>query len=613
MKDKDKRKDQIIKEVTNLRRQISKLEISEAACRYAEGKLRENEKKYRELVESIKDPIFVLNEKGLATYVSPAIEALIGYSASELMGRSFSEFVCKEDLPWIMERFRKPLAHNAEPMECQILTRSKEKIWVRISYRPIFKEKKLNGFQGVVADVTERKQAEEALKQSEIQMRTAMDSMADAIHVIDTDFRVVLFNKTFKKWITELGLESDVVGRNVFDIFPFLSSRVKREYRQVFKTGKALVTEEISEVSGQKFITETRKIPIFEKKKVVRIITVVRDITEPNRADEALRESEKKYKTLTTNVNVGIYRNSIGLKGKFLEANPAVVKMFGYETREEFIAINVVDLYQNPEDRKKFNQKMLRKRFVKDEELRLKKKDGSPFIASVSAVAVKDEKGVVKYYDGIIEDVTERKSAEHELKRSFSKLQRILEETVNALASTLGKRDPYTAGHQERVTKLAYAIAKEMGLSKQRIKGIRLAGLLHDIGKIAVPAEILSKPSRLTDAEFNIVRTHSQVGYEILKKVEFPWSIADIVLQHHELLDGSGYPQGLRASKILLESKIMVVADVVEAMCSHRPYRPAHSLQETLEEVSKYRGILYDAGVVDTCLKLFAEKKFKFE
>jgi putative nucleotidyltransferase with HDIG domain len=151
-----------------------------------------------------------------------------------------------------------------------------------------------------------------------------------------------------------------------------------------------------------------------------------------------------------------------------------------------------------------------------------------------------------------------------------------------------------------------------MGLPSEQIKGLRLAGLLHDIGKIAIPAEILSKPSRLTEAEFNIVKDHPQIGHDIIKSVEFPWPIADIVLQHHELLDGSGYPVGLKDGKIRLEAKIMVVADVVEAMSSHRPYRPAHSLEMTLEEISKYRGILYDEDIVDICLKLFLEKAFRF-
>jgi putative nucleotidyltransferase with HDIG domain len=205
------------------------------------------------------------------------------------------------------------------------------------------------------------------------------------------------------------------------------------------------------------------------------------------------------------------------------------------------------------------------------------------------------------------------KKAQEDIKQGLEKLQRILEETVNALASAVGQRDPYTASHQRRVTKLACAIASEMDLSSNQIMGIRIAGLLHDIGKISVPAEILSKPSRLTHAEFEIVKEHSKVGFDILKSIEFPWPVARIVLQHHERLDGSGYPQGLKNESIFLAAKILAVADVVEAMSSNRPYRAARGMKITLEEITKNKGILYDPQAADVCLMLIKEKGFKFE
>jgi len=202
---------------------------------------------------------------------------------------------------------------------------------------------------------------------------------------------------------------------------------------------------------------------------------------------------------------------------------------------------------------------------------------------------------------------------EKERKQTFAKLQKSLEGTINALASAMGKRDPYSAGHQRRVAKLARAIAEEMGLSKDETHGIRVAGRIHDIGKISVPAEILVRPGRLTDIEFSIIKTHAQVGYDILKDIEFPWPVAEIVLQHHERMDGSGYPQGLSGKKIILGARIMAVADVVEAMSSHRPYRPALGIDKALEEISQNRGILYDTRVVDACLKLFKENRFGFD
>ena len=210
-------------------------------------------------------------------------------------------------------------------------------------------------------------------------------------------------------------------------------------------------------------------------------------------------------------------------------------------------------------------------------------------------------------------DVTERKRAEEELKRSFKKLRKTLEGTVNALASTVEKSDLYTAGHQERVTKLACAIAKQMGLPKEQIEGIRIASKLHDIGKVHIATEILNKTIKLSEIEMELVKTHAQVGYDILKTVEFSWPVAQIVLQHHERLDGSGYPQGLSGDDILLEAKILTVADVVEAMSSGRPYRPAHDREKAIKEIIKNRDILYDPEVVDICVKFLTEKNFKFD
>ncbi len=230
-----------------------------------------------------------------------------------------------------------------------------------------------------------------------------------------------------------------------------------------------------------------------------------------------------------------------------------------------------------------------------------------------SDAPIRDEQGGVLGSVLVFRDVTERKQAQEELQQSFTKLRKTLDETVQSLASAVEMRDPYTAGHQERVAKLACAIAKEMGLPAGQVEGIRMAGIIHDIGKIYVPAEILNKPSRLNEAEIMLIKKHPQVGYDILKGIEFPWPIAQIVLQHHERMLGTGYPQGLSGGDILLEARIIGVADVVEAMYSHRPYRPSVGVEKTLQEISKNRAILYDPVVVDACIKLFTERGFKFE
>ena len=207
----------------------------------------------------------------------------------------------------------------------------------------------------------------------------------------------------------------------------------------------------------------------------------------------------------------------------------------------------------------------------------------------------------------------ERIKAEKEAKISLEKLKQTFGAIIQVLESTVEIRDPYTAGHQRRVAELARSIAEDMGFSADRVDGIGIAGIIHDIGKICVPAEILSKPSRLSSIEFNLIKTHPQMGYDILKAIEFPWPVAKIVLQHHERLNGSGYPNRLTDGNILMEARILGVADVVEAMASHRPYRPSLGIDEALKEVSRNRGKLYDPDVVDSCLRLFTKGGFQFE
>jgi len=217
----------------------------------------------------------------------------------------------------------------------------------------------------------------------------------------------------------------------------------------------------------------------------------------------------------------------------------------------------------------------------------------------------------------LVEDL-ERSLAEvergrEELQRTTEVLRRTLGGTIRAMAMTVETRDPYTAGHQRRVADLARAIATEMGLPKEQVEGIRMAATIHDIGKITVPTDILNKPAKLSEHEFGIVRGHPKVGHDVLKTIEFPWPIAQMIFQHHERMNGSGYPQGLSGEEIILEARILAVADVVEAMASHRPYRPARGIDEALEEISQNKGILYNLKVVDACLRLFTEKGFKLD
>jgi len=208
--------------------------------------------------------------------------------------------------------------------------------------------------------------------------------------------------------------------------------------------------------------------------------------------------------------------------------------------------------------------------------------------------------------------VTKRK-AEDEREAAYKALDKALNDSITAMSKMVETRDPYTAGHQTRVAKLSVAISRELKLPEEHVKYIRIAAIIHDIGKIYIPSDILSKPGKLRDMEWQLIKIHAQGSYDILRTIEFPWPIAQIAWQHHERLDGSGYPNGLNGDHILLEAKILAVADVVEAMSSYRPYRPALGIEKALEEISQNRGVLYDPNVVDACLKLFSENSFKLE
>ncbi|MBF0591839.1 MAG: HD-GYP domain-containing protein [Nitrospirae bacterium] len=212
---------------------------------------------------------------------------------------------------------------------------------------------------------------------------------------------------------------------------------------------------------------------------------------------------------------------------------------------------------------------------------------------------------------GIARDITCRKKRILALEDVVEKLRKLTDAVTQAMAAAVEAKDPYTAGHQRRVADLSYAIATEMSLSKQQTEGVRVAATIHDIGKLTVPSEILSKPGKINIHEFNIIKEHSQIGYDILKGIEFPCPVAEIILQHHERFNGSGYPNGLRGDETHIEARIICVADVVEAMANHRPYRPALGIQTALDEIVCGRGTLYDPGVVDACVRVF-DKGFKF-
>jgi PAS domain S-box-containing protein/putative nucleotidyltransferase with HDIG domain len=282
----------------------------------------------------------------------------------------------------------------------------------------------------------------------------------------------------------------------------------------------------------------------------------------------------------------------------------------GY-TSEEIRGRSVKDI-TFADDRPLVEQTLARARLgeVAQSVIRMIHRDGTVVPYRIQASALRGPDGRIIGLVGAGVDISEQLRAEARARDSLRGLESVLDQAIAAVSTIVEKQDPYTAGHQERVTQIALKIAERLGMSEDARHGLRLASLCHDIGKVAVPAEVLTKPSKLTPAETDMIKMHPQVGYDVLSKVQFPWPVAEIVLQHHERLDGSGYPKGLKGDQIMLEARIVGVADVTESMMSHRPYRAAPGLNAALQEIQEGRGRLYDPAVVDACIAVFRQDHF---
>jgi response regulator RpfG family c-di-GMP phosphodiesterase len=318
---------------------------------------------------------------------------------------------------------------------------------------------------------------------------------------------------------------------------------------------------------------------------------LVKEVEQRKETEKALHMSEINFRNM-------IYRNADGILilddnsiVKFM--NPAAESIFG--TKAEHFVGQTFEHLIIPE---------------KPTELDITIGDGKSMIAEMRVMETEWEGQNV--YVASLRDITDRKQMQQRLQLGLDNLKNVMDGTIRAMALAVEMRDPYTSGHQHRVAELGQAIAEEINLSAESIEGVYMAASIHDIGKISLPAEILSKPIKLTEIELKMIQAHSKVGYDILKGIDFPWPIAQTVLQHHERIDGSGYPHGLGENEILIEARIVGVCDVVETMASHRPYRPAMGLDKALGEISGNKGKLYDEQAVNACLKLFNEKGFQF-
>jgi PAS domain S-box-containing protein/putative nucleotidyltransferase with HDIG domain len=359
----------------------------------------------------------------------------------------------------------------------------------------------------------------------------------------------------------------------------------------------------------------TKRRNISDKQPVRHSINKTRQ-TKLSEIESRLKDSEIRYRRLFETAQDGILILDANTS-QITDINPFLTEMLGF-SKEELVGRKIWEIgpFKNIDASKLAFTELQSKGYIRYENLPIETRDKREIaVEFVSNVYDVNHGRVIQCN---IRDITIRKNAEiskaaENLIKSYEKVQKILDETVVAIALICERRDPYTAGHQNRVAQLACAIASEMGMNEEEISYIKIGATLHDIGKIYVPAEILSKPGKLSLSEFEIIKTHPLVGYEIIKTIDFPEVISQIILQHHERLDGSGYPYRLKAGDITIEAKIIAVADVVEAMSSHRPYRPSLGIDKALEDIEKNKGILFDPVVVEACTKIIKKKLFKFD
>jgi PAS domain S-box-containing protein len=406
------------------------------------------------------------------------------------------------------------------------------------------------------------------------------------------------------------GTVTQLASQNFREIESWKSSGLLSLAEQALATNR-IADKEIhipSTTYGKEAWIRARLVP-FEFHSERQLLALLSDIRERHEVEQALAEAQATYRALVEQQSlVGIFL----IDGdKILYQNPRADQIFGYQPGElvgrhmkEFVVAE-----DWPPTEHEFRRVMSGENTVLKLDFRGLRKDGQEVLINAHGTLGRSDGRPILV--GVLLDVTEQRHAEQQIKLYVAQLEAAFMHTVE-VATTLSEiRDPYTAGHERRVAEIAVAIGAELGFDARRQEGLRIAGSLHDVGKISIPSEILSKPGKLTAVEYLMVKGHPQASYEILKNVEFPWPVAQVALQHHERMDGSGYPQGLKGEEILLEARIMSVADVVEAMSSHRPYRAGLGIDKALAEIERGRGSAYDPAVVDACLKLFRENGYE--
>ena len=546
----------------------------------AEASQLESEEKFRTILENIQEGYFEIDLAGNFTFINDSVCRVLGYSRKEVMGINSGKFTDQDDVKENFQAYNK-VYKTGKPLKgvkWHVIGKDNSKRYLEgsISLRKDLSGKPI-GFRVIANDFTERKRAEDSLRQSEERYRTILEDIQEGYFEVDFAGNFTFFNDSLYRFLGYS--KEELMGMNNRQYTDKENSKkLFQAFNKVYNTVKpteGFDWQIIKKDGTKKYVEASVSLQKDLSGKPKGFRGLVRDVTERKQAEEKLRESEASYRQLFDNSPAVIYR--IDFKsGKFLKANDVFCEYLGC-SQEEISSRSPYDILTEAskklflERMEKISQGIKVPEIVEYEVL---DKKGKRWCLQLHNKNIYDTEGNVVASDVVAHDITERKKAEEELQRTLDNLRKAHDAIIQVMIAAIEMRDPYTAGHQVRTADLARAIATAMGLAPEIIDRIRMAGTIHDIGKLSIPAEILSKPSKLTNIEFSLVKEHSQSGYELLKNVEFPWPLAQIVYQYHEQMNGSGYPRNLKGDEIILEARIMAVADVVEAMASHRPYRP---------------------------------------
>jgi PAS domain S-box-containing protein/putative nucleotidyltransferase with HDIG domain len=570
------------------------------------------EEKYRLYFEHVTDVVYTIDKDLKVLSMSPSVEKVMGYKPQDFIGKPVTDLgkiLTPESLQQAIIDTDLILKGNTISATIyQFIARDGTIRYGEVSGSPIISNGQIIAIISVARDITDRKLTEDALRESEEKFRKILEDMEDVYFEVDITGMITFVNPSSCK---KSGYtKEELLGMSFKQIsVPDGIGQVMKYFGEIFQTGqtgKPFIWN-LKKKNGEEGFFEVVASLIRDNQGNPRGFKGIgRDITERRKAEEALQRESNFSRAALDSLTALFYMYDD--QGRFIRWNEYFTAVTGY-SGEELARMTPLDVVVESErvSLKKTMEKVLSTKHV-SAELSILCKDGSvkPHFLTGNLIEFENKQCVI----GMGIDITERIKTETKLQQTLESLRKAVGTTIQVLVSAVEARDPYTAGHQSRVAHLACAIASEMGLAQDKIEGIRLAGSIHDIGKLSVPAEILTRPSKLTNIEFSMIKEHAQNGYEMLKHVESSWPLAEIVYQHHERINGSGYPRNLKGDEIIIEARIMAVADVVEAMASHRPYRPSLGLDAALEEIEKNRGILYEEAIAMACLKLFREKRY---